>query len=226
MSLRQLVTIFVSRRKRHLAVAFVVLANQAGFVALAAAPPSSLMLARTPHAGAPVCATGGDGAGPSQQGCASNARVDAASVSLPSGSEQCPESGPGASCATRAAAAPVTPGVASTPDGQTPCPAANDNPAPSSPAACTDVLLPATVPTGAAVTRGDSIAPPRVTPSVPVSTLRAAPPVERLELQAGSTFLRAGDRAVLVATANASITGTNNAIEIFDRTTQTLAGAC
>jgi len=226
LSLRQLVTLFVSRRKRHLAVAFVVLANQVGFVALAAAPPSSLMLARTPHAGAPVCATGGDGAGPSQQGCVSNARVDAASVSLPSGSEQCPESGPGASCATQGTAARISPGVASTPDGQTPCPAGNDNPAPSSPAACTDVLLPAPVPPGAAVTHGDSIAPPRVTQSVPVSTLRTAPPVERLELQAGSTVLRAGDRAVLIATANASITGTNNAIEIFDRTTQTLAGAC
>ncbi len=32
--------------------------------------------------------------------------------------------------------------------------------------------------------------------------------------------------AVLTATANATVTGTNSAIEIFDTTTHTLAGSC
>jgi glycoside hydrolase-like protein len=147
------------------------------------------------------------------------------SLNVPAGSEQCPASGPGAACRSQEEAAAIAPGVASTPDGQAPCPASTETPAPSSPAACTDVLLPAPVPTAAA-SRGDSIAAPEVTPSVPVSTLRPAAPAQRLELDAGNAFLQTGNKAILTATANATMTGTNSAIEIFDRTTNTLAGAC
>ena len=118
------------------------------------------------------------------------------------------------------------PGVASTPDGQSPCPAAVDNPAPSSPAACTDTLLPAPTASAPSATSGESIAPPAVTPSVPLSTLRPTQATQRLDLTAGSAFLQAGDKAILTATASATMTGTNRAIEIFDQTTRTLAGAC
>ena len=59
-----------------------------------------------------------------------------------------------------------------------------------------------------------------------MSTLRPTQPLQRLELKAANAFLKAGDKAVLTATASASITGTSSAIEIFDRTTNTLAAAC
>lgn len=222
-SLRQLVSDVKSRPKAHLAVAFVVVSNQVSFVALAAAPPAAL-ISRALHQGAPVCAAGVDDAIP-QQACTVSPTTDDVSLDVPSGSEQCPASGPGAACGTQNSTAAVAPGVASTPDGRVPCPAATDDPASSSPAACTDVLLPASNP-AAPVGRGDSIAPPAVTPSVPVSTLRPAAPVQRLQLDAGNSYLHGGDKAILTATANATMTGTSSAIEIFDRTTHTLAGAC
>jgi len=224
-SMRQLVSDLRSRPKAHLALAFVVVSNQISFVALAAAPPSALISAQALHRGAPVCAAGVDSSNASQQGCTTGTTGDGVTLSLPSGTGACPSSGPGAACRTQDAPAAITPGVASTPDGQSPCPAATDNPAPASPAACADVLLPASGP-GAVASRGDSIAPPAVTPSVPVATLRPAAPAQRLALDAGSSFLQAGDKAILTATANATMTGTSSAIEIFDKTTQTLAGTC
>jgi hypothetical protein len=222
--MRRLVSDFKSRPKAHLAMAFVVVSNQVSFVALAAAPPSALIAAQALHRSAPICAAGVD-TGAAAQGCTTAATGSEVSLSVPSGSEQCPASGPGASCNNQGSPAAIAPGVASTPDGQAPCPAATDNPASISPAACADVLLPSSAP-AAAASRGDSIAPPAVNPSVPVATLRPAAPVQRLALDAGGPFLQAGDRAILTATANATMTGTSSAIEIFDRTTQTLAGAC
>ena len=225
-SLRQLVSDVKSRPKAHLAVAFVVVSNQVSFVALAAAPPEALISARTLHQGAPVCTADTDAA-TSQQACTAGSTPDDVSLTVPSGSEQCPASGPGAACGTQDPTAPVVPGIASTPDGQAPCPTPTENPVPSSTAACTDVLLPALPPT-AAVTHGDSIAPPAVNPSVPVSTLRPAASTLRIALDAdaGNSFLQAGAKAILTATANVSMSGTNSAIEIFDRTTNTLAGEC
>jgi len=72
--------------------------------------------------------------------------------------------------------------------------------------------------------RGTSLAP-AVTPSVPVSSLRPGQNTQRLDLTASNTFLQAGQKAILTATAGASISGTNTAIQIFDQTTRTLAGA-
>jgi len=40
------------------------------------------------------------------------------------------------------------------------------------------------------------------------------------------TALKPGQRAVLTATASLTMSGTRSAIEIFDQTTETLAGAC
>ena len=217
---RQVVSDFKSRPKAHLLLAFVVAANQLTIVALAAPPPSSLLLGGAVHRNAPVCESAVDGAAAMPPECTSTSTADGASLSLPPDAEQCTASGPGAACTNHDTAASVAPGVASTPAGQAPCPAAVDHPAPSSPAACTDILLPVST----TVVRGDS--PLRVNPSVPVATLRPTPPSPRLELNVGSAFLRAGDAAVLTATASASMTGTNSAIEIFDTTTRSLAGAC
>ena len=223
-SIQRFVLEFKSRPKAHLALAFVVVSNQVSFVALAAAPSSSLILAGVRHQGAAVCAAGVDNAAAAGQGCTALGAPDDATLAVPAGSEQCPQSGPGAACKSQDTSARVAPGVASTPDGQSPCPAANDNPAPSSPAACTDTLLTA-APAPFAGSR-ESIAPPAVTPSVPVSTLRPAQVAQRLDLTAGSVFLQPGDKAILTATASATVTGTNSSIEIVDQTTSTLAGAC
>lgn len=224
--LRQLVLDFKSRPKAHLALAFIAVANQISVVALAAGPSSSLIPGRAVHAisqTAAVCAAGVDSV--AQQGCTSTAAADDASVSVPAGAEQCPASGPGASCSSKDGVVKAVPGVPSTPDGQSPCPTTTDNPGPSSPAACTDNLLPASAPVGAS-TRGASLGPPHVTPSVPVSTLRPGRSVQRLDLAAGNAFLQAGEKTILTATASTTVTGSNNAIEIFDQTTHTLAGAC
>jgi hypothetical protein len=197
-------------------------ANQLSVVALAAAPPSTLVMAHAMHAvkqGAPSCATAAD-----TSGCRTAAAGDV-NISVPAGSEPCPASGPGAACGSDGSLPVVTPGVASTPDGQSPCPAASQNPVISSPAACTDTLLPA-APVAKVAIRGDSLAPPQVPPSVPVSTLRPSRFEPRVDLAAATNFLQAGDKAILTATATASVTGTPDAIEIFDQTTNTLAGAC
>jgi hypothetical protein len=76
------------------------------------------------------------------------------------------------------------------------------------------------------VGRGTSIGLPLVAPSVPISTLRPDQSTQRLDLTAVDTFISRGQKAILTATANASVTGTNNAIEIFDQTTHTLAASC
>jgi Domain of unknown function (DUF1906) len=225
-SFRQFVVDFKFRPKAHLALAFVVVSNQLSFVALAAAPSSSLILAGVRHQGAAVCAAGVDSATAARQGCIAPAAANDATLSLPPGSEQCPASGPGAACKSQDTSTEIAPGVASTPDGQSPCPAAADNPAPSSPAACTDTLLPAPTTAAPSTTSGESIAAPAVPPSVPASTLRPTQVTQRLDLAAGTAFLQAGGKAILTATASATMTGTNSAIEIFDQTTRTLAGAC
>ena len=218
--LRQLVLAFKAQRKAHLALALVVASTQLSSVALAAAPPSGIVVrgvqaART----AAMCA----GAGAANQGCDSAAAPDDNGVTVPVGAQQCPASGPGAACTTQAAAA-ATAGVASTPDGQSPCPA-TASVGLASPAACTDVLLPSAVPAGAAK-HADSGAPPVVTPSVPMTSLRPGRPEQRIDLAASDMFMQAGQKTILTATASTSITGTNNAIQIFDQTTHTLVGAC
>jgi hypothetical protein len=225
LSLRQLVPDVKARPKAHLALAFVLVSNQISSVALAAAPPSALISVQALHSGAASCSTGVDSSAASQQECTTTAPDAEVSLRVPSGSDQCPASGPGAACRTQDTAAALAPGIASTPDGQAPCPAATDSSTPSSPAACTEVLLPPSAPT-TSVAHEDSLAPPVVTPSVPISTLRPNAPAKRIALDAGNAFLQAGDKAVLTATANATVTGTNSAIEIFDTTTYTLAGAC
>ena len=215
---------FKNRPKAHLALGFVVVANQFCAVALAAAPPSTLILGHPAHAvkqSAPSCASAADASACTPAGAAGEP-----SVSVPDGSYQCPGSGAGAACSSEGSGAPATPGVPSTPDGQSPCPTASDNPVTSSPAACTDTLLLAAPPGGNVAKRGDSVAPPQVTPSVPVSTLRPTRPEQRVDLAATTNFLQTGDKAILTATATASMTGTANAIEIFDQTTNTLAGTC
>ena len=61
---------------------------------------------------------------------------------------------------------------------------------------------------------------------MPVSSLEVAGPSIRVELTADSRSVQPGQNATLTATASASVTGTGNAIEIFDLAAGTLIGAC
>jgi hypothetical protein len=142
-------------------------------------------------------------------------------LSLPGGAQQCPLSGAGAACTVSdGSSVKLSPGVASTPDGQAACSADHYSPL-SSPAACTDALL-ATAPSSSPT----SAAPRVVAPSVPISSLQPAAAVQPLNLSAGASNVRSGQNVVLTATAGAGVTGTGSAIEIFDQTTGSLAAEC
>ena len=222
--LRQVVLDFKSRRKAHLVVAFLVVSNQLTFVALAATPPSSYVAGAIQSIGqGAICGAGVDATTSATHGCTSPPTADETHVSVPAGGDQCPASGPGAACSNDSVAKAL-PGVASTPEGLAPC-ATADNLRLSSPAACTDTLLPGSA-SGPTTSRGESVAAPAVTPSVPVSSLRPVRSVQRLDLVASDAFMQAGQKAVLTATASTSMTGANTAIQIFDQTTGTLVGAC
>ena len=159
--LRQLVLDFKSRRKAHLAVSFLVAANQLTVVALAAAPPSTFVAGAIQSMGQnAICGAGVDATTSASHGCTSAPTADETHVSVPAGGQQCPASGPGAACSSAEPATKAEPGVASTPDGLAPC---GDNPSLSSPAACTDTVL-ASSPSSAA-TRGESVGAPADTPS-------------------------------------------------------------
>ena len=203
-------------------MSFLVAANQLTVVALAAAPPSTFVAGAIQSMGQnAICGAGVDATTSASHGCTSAPAADETHVGVPAGGQQCPASGPGAACSSAEPATKAEPGVASTPDGLAPC---GDNPSLSSPAACTDTVL-ASSPSSAA-TRGESVGAPAVTPSVPVSSLRPVRSVQRLDLAASDAFMPAGQKAVLTATASASVTGTNSAIQIFDQTTRTLVGTC
>ena len=217
--LQQLVSAFASRPKAHLALAFFVVSNHLSVVALAAVPPSSLILAQAVNQVASVCGSGLETVPDTRLGCAHPAPADEATVSVPAGAGRCPASGLGAACTTKEGVGTAVPGVASTPDGKAPC--TSGSPGLSSPAACTDVLLPVD-----SATVGSSTGLPLVPPSVPVASLRPEGSAQRLDLTAVNTFMAPGEKAILTATANASVTGTNTAIAIFDQTTHTLAGSC
>ena len=202
------------------ALAVFVASNQLTIGALAAAPGGGFVMAhgmRGAHLSAAVCHTA---AAASKPAC-SPAEANSAQLSLPSGATECPASGPAASCGDATGALP-TPGVASVPDGLAPCPTTSDTPALPSPAACTDAVLPAP----AAAAQRPAAGAPVVTPSVPISSLAVAGPSTRVDLAADTPTAQPGQNATLTATASASVTGTGNAIEIFDLAAGTLIGAC
>ena len=145
-------------------------------------------------------------------------------MSLPPGSQLCPASGVGAACDTSVPAT-ASPGQSSLPDGLTQCPADPAKPELSSPAACDDTTLP--FPASPAAGSTEPTQAP-VLPSVPQPSLGAtgAPESTGLTLFADRSSPRAGESVLLTATATATVTGTASAIEIFDKTTSTLAGIC
>jgi len=207
-SLRQLLSSIQSRPKAHLALAFVVVSNHFGAVALAAGP-AVLEIASPAQA---IC-------GP-DAGCATRAVGTARStLSLPAGTAQCADSGPSAACDMDSPA--VTAGTSSTPVGLSVCEAVDGKPVAATPASCAGELLSPDAQAASPVV-GDR---PIVAPSVPQVTLGSRLP-DKITLSAGDQAVRAGKPVVLTAAANASVTGTDRAIEIFDITTGRLAGAC
>jgi hypothetical protein len=141
--------------------------------------------------------------------------ADALQVSVPDGSQPCPESGVGASCITSLGAG-VAPGTPSTPDGQTPCPTSS---ALSTPAACSDPITQSPA-------DGAPASNPSVQPSVPVSTIRPAPSPPSVTLLSSAPAAVSGGSVVLTATATASVLRVGSALQIFDTTTGTLVGSC
>jgi len=210
-SLRKLLSNCRSRRKAHLALAFLAITNHVSFVALAAAPAG--VVSSAPHPAAAACAQA-----IREEHCPA-AFSDGLQVSLPDGAQPCPGSGDGAACVTSAGSPKVAAGVASTPAGLTACPS-DSSISSSTPAACIDTTPFAASQSG---TPGES---PIVSPSVPIASLQPAAAHQKLSLSASASAMQAGQGVVLTATAPASVSATGTAIEIFDTTAGTLVAAC
>ena len=150
---------------------------------------------------------------------------DELQLDLPAGSLLCPASGPSVSCSGQDSVVPTEPGMSSLPAGTRACPVRPDKPGPHAPASCNETVLPASQPAEPAGVVGSTFLPAPVTPSVPIWTLSPADQ-PRVRLTSNASSPKPGQTVVLTATANATVTGTRSAIEIFDQTTTTLAGAC
>lgn len=212
-SIRQLFENVRSRPKAYLAVVFVAVTNHLSVVALAATPA---VIGVTSTA-APRSACGPDAACVTQ----GTQAPQNSNVSLPAGMRQCGDSGPAAACSTIALPSDSTSGIALTPAGQAVCAVATGKSVPFTGAACSSALLPDATPVGS----GAGQQSPPVIPSVPVNSLGARTPT-RLTLTSSAETVGASKQAILTATANATVTGTNLAIEIFDLSSKTLIAAC
>ncbi len=212
-SLRKLLFNVRSRPKTHLAIAIVAI-NHMGVVALAAAP-AVVSVPAAQHAGQGACLPDAD--------CNPAAAVQTdTTLSLPDGMRQCGESGPATACGTAAATTDGAAGTSSLPDGLQACAATAGKVVPSTPAACSEEILPAVAPAGLGAS-GDTT--PVVAPSVPVESLGNQLP-QRLTLASSTDTAKSGTPAVFAASASSTVTGTDAAIEIFDLTSGTLLGAC
>jgi hypothetical protein len=124
------------------------------------------------------------------------ANAASARVIVPTGAGQCPSSGAGASCGNGMPVAER--GTAILPGSMPACPQDAGKPALPAPGACVGV--------------------------VPAHSASAAQPT--VSLTVDKSLLAYGDAATLMATSSVDVTGTPDAIEIFDRTTGDLIGAC
>ena len=140
-----------------------------------------------------------------------------AKVTLPFGSKQCPDSAPGASCAT-GAASPLDFGAAAVPTGLSPCPTDPGKPVPDVPGACSDS------PADGSSSPDPSPAPAVLAPAASKAT--DSPQPDELTLAIDRKAFAAGDTGTLVASSTLAVSGTPWAIEIFDETTGSLLGAC
>ena len=201
-----------SRPKAHFGLVLLALANHFTVVAFAA-PSVSALLSGDVHAQRPVelaCTH-------APQGCAAGGS-DSLQLSLPDGGQPCPGSDQVAACSAAEGTQNPAPGVASTPDGHAACAGT----ALSTPAACTDTVLPPQPADGGSKLGG----PAPINPSVPPTSLDPSGLQGRLDLAVDANVLQPNHPVTLTATASNTVTGSNTALEIFDHTTGTLAGAC
>jgi hypothetical protein len=203
--LRQFLSTFDFRSKANLGITLVAVTSQ--LTAVAAAAPVTPAAQKAPIA---VCSRTADTTHPCTEG------ASGLQLALPDGAQQCPLSGEAAACATSAIADKVTPGSATTPDGQTVCPADPNVMTFSTPAACSDP----------SPNRGVPSTNPTVSPSIPSTSLQTAAAIQKLSLHASSRTSPADRNVTLTAIAGARIAGTGSAIEIFDKSTGSLVGAC
>ncbi len=213
-SLRQLLANVRARPKTHLAVVVIAVSNHLGAVALAAAP--AVIVAMPSSAAHSVC--GPDAACDIRPA----AQAPNTNVSLPDGARGCQDSGPGAACSNASMLSSSVAGTAMPPAGQAPCPTTTGKPLPAPVAACSEATLTPIAPAG---TSAADPGAPLVTPSVPVASL-GGQSVDRVTLASSADTLATGKPAVLTATANATVTGSNLAIEIFDTTVGSVVAAC
>ena len=207
-SLRKLLSNIRSRPKAHIAVVVITLSNHFSVVALAAAPAALSLPALHPS----VSACGPDNSCDHAVGGDQNPNL-----SQPAGSSPCHDSGPDATCTSRDDARASAPGTPSTPPGFNPCDPIAGKAVPANSATCSEAIPAGPMPV------------PAPSPNDATST-RSSPPSPRvatgLDLSATSGSLRAGQQATIVATADATVTGTDRAIEIFDVTSGGLIAGC
>jgi hypothetical protein len=209
-SLRRFLSDFRSRPKRHLGLAFLAVSNPFSVVVMAATPP--ILAVPALNVTQSAC---------SIEGCLNPVAIeDDARLTLPTGKQQCRDSGPGAACAEGGTPADRVPGTPTVPAGQAACVSTDVKQIPTTPAACSEAALPPVAPAGSG-----ALPVPLVAPSVPVASLGVRVP-SRLSLTTSADTLRAGKEAVLTATASSTVTGSTLAIEIFDHTSGTLIAAC
>lgn len=183
-----------------------ILSNHFSVIALAAAPAALSMPAL--HPAPSVC-------GPDDS-CDHVAGADLnPNLSLPAGTSQCHDSGPDASCGSRIDPRAAAPGTPSTPTGSYPCNPVGGKLLPANSATCSNATFGGPAPTPVP-TIGDATPTRTASPEAP----------SQLNLTATSDSLHAGQQATISATTDATVTGTAQAIEIFDLTSGTLIGAC
>jgi hypothetical protein len=143
-------------------------------------------------------------------------------VVVPSGAQQCPSSGLGASCST---GAPVTPdqGLASLPAGVDAC--ASDPTKPSFGALGACPTDPAASPVPTPYAGSGSASPSPLTSSTPaaVDQPQSTP---NIDLSADKTTLAAGDSVRLAVSTSIAVSGSPWVVELFDQTSQTEVGSC
>jgi hypothetical protein len=209
-SIRQLVENLRSRPKARLAVVFIAVANHMSIVAFAAAPA---VIGATVG---PESACGPDAA------CSITAQIpQSPNASLPAGTRQCGNSGPGAACSTDALPSDIAAGTATAPAGLAACAETDGKSLPFTGAACSDPLPADASPAANA----DPAAGSLVMPSVPVASLGALTPTQ-LTLTTSAGVVPASQQVVLTATANSTVATTDRALEIFDLSASTLIAAC
>jgi len=228
-SARRFLRVFRSGPKTRLVLAGLAAGSQLCLVAFAGGPAEASFSANGVSAGqqdASSCSTTrlGSALGNSCKSVTAVA-ADPIRLTLPAGTRQCPDSGPQVTCHVSETPAPPAPGLASIPAGTTRCPVVAGKLGPITPASCNDALLTAADLSGPGGRFGTTVPLP-VPPSVPAASLAEPGAQHRVDLTANVGSVAPGQAVLLTATADATVTATPYAIEIFDQTTSTLVGAC